>query len=156
MWERLLRFKALDPVSRALFLRAWMLLHLVSMSLAIRGLRGTQAALQRFLPNPGEEVRIDGESRSLAIARTVRMVRAAARYGMGSPTCLGKSLALWWLLERRQIRVALRIGTRMSNGAFEAHAWVEQDGAVLDDQEEPHRQYVAFEGSFSALPPKVR
>ena len=91
----------------------------------------------------------------LAIARTVRMVRAAARYGIGSPTCLEKSLALWWLLERQQIRVALRIGTRMNNGAFEAHAWVEQEGASLDDQEEPHRQYVAFEGSFSALPPRA-
>jgi hypothetical protein len=155
MWERLRRFKALDPLSRALFLRAWMLLRLVSISLAIRGFRGTQSALQRFLPNPDEEVRIDEESHSLAIARTVRMARAAARYGIGSPTCLAKSLTLWWLLERQHIPVALRIGTRTSNGAFEAHAWVEQDATVLDDDEQQHRQYVAFEGSFSALPPKA-
>jgi len=155
MWERLLRFRTLDPQSRALFLRAWILLRLVSISLAIRGFRGTRAALQRFLPIPDKEVRIDEESRSLEMARTVRMVRAAARYGIGSPTCLEKSLALWWLLERQQIPVALRIGTRTSNGAFEAHAWVEQDGAVLDDEEEPHRQYLAFEGSFSASPPKA-
>jgi hypothetical protein len=141
-------------MSRASFLRAWILLRLVSISLAMRGFRGTQAALQRLLPTPGKEVRIDDESLSLEIARTVRMVRAAARYGMGSPTCLERALALWWLLERQHIPVALRIGTRMSNGTFEAHAWVEQDGAVLDDQEEPLRHYVAFEGSFSALPPK--
>ena len=53
------------------------------------------------------------------------------------------------------ISAALRIGTRMNNGVFEAHAWVEQDGAVLDDQKEPHLQYTAFEGSLAAVPPKA-
>ena len=155
MWERLRRFKALDPASRALFLRAWILLRLVSIGLTIRGFRGTQSVLQKLLPVADKGFRIEEEFSSVAIARTVRMVRAAARYGIGSPTCLEKSLTLWWLLERQDISVALRIGTRMSNGVFEAHAWVESDGVVLDDQEDSYSRYAAFEGSFSALPPKA-
>ena len=155
MWERLQRFKSLDPASRRLFLRAWILLCLISISLAIRGFRGTQSALQRFLPALNNAHRIAAGPKSSEVPRTVRMVRAAARYGIGSPTCLEKSLVLWWLLERQGISSALRIGTRMSNGVFEAHAWVERDGAVLDDHQERHFQYAAFEGSFSALPPKA-
>jgi Transglutaminase-like superfamily len=155
MWERLQRFKSLDPASRQLFLRAWILLRLISIGLTIRGFRGTHSALQGFLPALNKAHRIAAGPKSSEVHRTVRMVRAAARYGIGSPTCLDKSLALWWLLERQGISATLRIGTRKSNGVFEAHAWVERDGAVLDDHQEPHFQYAAFEGSFSALPPKA-
>jgi hypothetical protein len=155
MWERLRRFKALDPASRALFLRAWILLRLVSIGLTIRGFTGTQTALQKLLPAADRASQTEQEFSPVAIARTVRMVRAAARYGIGSPTCLEKSLTLWWLLERQHIPVALRIGTRMSTGVFEAHAWVERDGVVFDDQEDSYSRYAAFEGSFSALPPKA-
>jgi hypothetical protein len=155
MWERLQRFKSLDPATRRLFLHAWILLRLISISLAIRGFRGTQSALQRFLPALNKAHRIAAGPKSSEVHRTVRMVRVAARYGIGSPTCLEKSLALWWLLARQGISAALRIGTRMNNGVFEAHAWVERGGAIVDDQQEPHFQYAAFEGSFSALPPKA-
>jgi|SRR5438876_2203195 hypothetical protein len=155
MWARLQRFKSLDSASRGLFLRAWILLRLISINLAIRGFRGTQSALQRFLPAVNNPHRNSASPGSSEVHRTVRMVRAAARYGIGSPTCLEKSLALWWLLERQGISAALRIGTRKHDGVFEAHAWVERDGAVVDDEQEPHFPYAAFEGSLSALPPKA-
>ena len=88
--------------------------------------------------------------------RTARMVRAAAYFGVANFTCLEKSLTLWWLLGRQSIASVVRIGTRKEDGKFEAHAWVECDGVVLLDQNEPDRLYAAFEGEFPAIRPRVQ
>ncbi len=70
-----------------------------------------------------------------ALARSLaRMVNAAARYGPYRAPCLERSLALWWLLRRRGIAADLRIGVRKAAGEFEAHAWVELEGAVINDR----------------------
>jgi hypothetical protein len=153
MWDRLQRFSALDRDARRLFLRASMVLPLISLSLLLRGFKATQVALRRFLPLANGSIEGAVHAEADQVSRTARMVRAAAHYGIGDPTCLEKSLALWWLLGRQGIPSALRIGTRLNAGRFEAHAWVECDGAVLNEPDEPHRHYAAFQGSFSALPP---
>jgi hypothetical protein len=69
---------------------------------------------------------------------------------------LEKSLTLWWLLGRQGIASTVRIGTRKENGKFEARAWVECGGAVLEEQDQPDRIYSVFEGGFPVLPPRVR
>ena len=50
-------------------------------------------------------------------------------------TCLARSLTLCALLERRGERPALRFGVPRDDAQepFEAHAWVELDGEVLND-----------------------
>jgi len=47
--------------------------------------------------------------------------------------CLLESLVLWWLLRCRGISAELVLGVRTILGPFEAHAWVEYDGAPLND-----------------------
>jgi len=47
--------------------------------------------------------------------------------------CLLESLALWLLLRRRGFSPDLVLGARTLLGPFEAHAWVELDGQVLND-----------------------
>jgi len=86
------------------------------------------------------------------LERTCRMVQAAGRYGISRPTCLEESLTLWYLLRDQGVAADLRIGVRKQTGKFEAHAWVEHDGQALNQIEEAHRHYVAFEGEFSAPP----
>jgi len=76
------------------------------------------------------------------------MVRSAAYRMWGSPACLEQSLALWWLLGRQGIASSVRIGTRKSEEKFEAHAWVECDGAALNEPEEAHKHYAAFGEEF--------
>lgn len=160
MWERLQRFRALDSAARGIFLRGVVLLPLISFNLRLRGFTSTQAALRKFLPSSNEAARpAVGPTASPAAehateqaARTARMVRAAAYYGFGRPTCLEKSLALWWLLGRQGIASSLRIGTRKAAGQFEAHAWVEQNGAALNELDEPHQHYAAFDAAFPAIP----
>jgi len=150
MWERLRRFSALERSAQSLLLRAIVLLPVVSLSLRWRGFRATQAALERFRPNAKIEQDAAAVSRRAAMA--AHMVNAADRHGLVHPSCLAKSLTLWWLLRREGIASDLRIGIRKENEKFEAHAWVEHDGAALNEPEEHHRHYAAFDGAFSSMP----
>jgi hypothetical protein len=127
------------------------LLPLLSVSLRVRGFGGTQASLQRFLPSANQKT---NSVREADAALTVRMVRAAVHHGIGSPSCLEESLALWWLLGRQGIVSQLRIGIRKENAKFEAHAWVEFEGAALNEPEDQHHHYAAFEGEVSTIPPE--
>jgi hypothetical protein len=153
MWERLQRFRALDSAARVLFLRGSVLLPLISLGLRFRGFNATQAVLRNFLSSSNGATRPPAANEAEEAARTARMVRAAAHYGFGHPTCLEKSLALWWLLARQGIASSLRIGTRKAAGEFAAHAWVEYKGAALDEFDEVHRHYAAFDAAFPAIPP---
>jgi len=150
MWERFRRFSALERTAQNLFLRAIVLLPLVALSLQSRGLRATQATLQRFLSNDKQQRDAALVSKSAAV--TARMVNAADRHGLVHPSCLAKSLALWWLLGRQGISSHLRIGIRKEKEKFEAHAWVECDGIALNEPDEHHCHYAAFDTAFSSLP----
>ena len=82
---------------------------------------------------------------------TVHMVNAADRLGLVHPSCLAKSLTLWWLLGRQGIPSQLRIGIRKDAEKFEAHAWVDCDGTALNEPDEHHQHYVAFDAALSSL-----
>jgi len=132
-----------------MFFRVSVLLPVISWSLRIRGFRATQAALQSLsIPSktkkPVGKQAMDGERVRMA----VRMVHAAARHGLGSSTCLEKSLALWWVLRREGIVSSVRIGARKAAGKFEAHAWVERDGTALNEPGDEHRHYATFDAAF--------
>ena len=152
MWERLRRFRALERPAQELFLRAVVLLPLVALSLRWRGFRATQAALERFLPKANPEP--DAALANKDAAVTAHMVNAADRHGLVHPSCLAKSLTLWWLLGRQGILSRLRIGIRKEKEKFEAHAWVECDGVALNEPDEHHHHYAAFDAAFSSLPPE--
>jgi hypothetical protein len=82
---------------------------------------------------------------------TARMVRSAAYRSLGTPTCLEKSLVLWWMLGRQGIASNLRIGTRKTGDKFEAHAWVECNEMAINEPEELHKHYTAFDEAFPVL-----
>jgi hypothetical protein len=150
MWERLRRFSALERSAQNLFLRAIVLLPLVSLSLRWRGFRVTREALERFPPKTNLEQ--ESATASGRAAQTAHIVNLADRHGLVHPSCLAKSLALWWLLWREGIPADLRIGIRKENKKFEAHAWVERDGSALNEPEEHHRHFTAFDEALSSLP----
>ena len=153
MWERLQRFSALEPPARRFFLRASALLPLVSLSLRFYGFGKTQALLQRFLAATDKTKNPYSPGFPALVAR---MVRAAGYHGLGHPTCLAESLALWWLLGREGIVSDLRVGVRKDGPKFEAHAWVECEGAVLNEPEARHLHFAAFDAALASLPPVPR
>jgi hypothetical protein len=149
MWERLRRFSALERPARVIFLRAAVLLPLISLSLRLRGFRKTQTLLQKFLTSPRKATQTSAPNQG---DLTAHMVRAAVRHSPGHPTCLEESLALWWLLGRQGVASELRIGVRKDGDKFEAHAWVEHQGAALNERESMHEHYAAFDAALSPPP----
>jgi hypothetical protein len=75
-----------------------------------------------------QPVMLDGE-------RAARLVEAVSRLYPFNPTCLKKSLVLFWMFRRRGLPADLRIGVRKVSGELEAHAWIEQEGRVLFDED---------------------
>ena len=78
------------------------------------------------------------EALALAVGR-------AAECGVFRPLCLVRAVALNRVLERHGITGSrVRVGVRMRNGRFAAHAWVEYGNRILGDNE-------AHVGSFVEL-----
>lgn len=152
MWERLRRFSALGRPAQSLFLRALVLLPMVALSLRWRGFRATQATLQISFSNAGQKCDSAFASKQAVLA--AHMINAADRHGFVHPSCLAKSMTLWWLLGRQGIDSHLRVGIRKANERFEAHAWVERDGVALNEPDAHHHHYAAFDATLSALPPE--
>jgi len=129
---------------RCTFLAALVLLPAVRVGLRTLGMRHVEAVLGSRL-RPGRPVETAEEYQA---RRTARLVAVAARFAGG--TCLARSLVLASLLQRRGIPAQLRIGVRKSEKGFEAHAWVEAAGAVLNDTQDVAERFAAFEGNFAA------
>lgn len=91
---------------------------------------------------PSAEEKSSEVEASLRRARsTARLVRAASMHGFYRASCLQESVALCWLLRRQGIRGDLRIGVRKQAGRFEAHAWVEHRGLVLNDRDDVSERF---------------
>jgi transglutaminase superfamily protein len=121
-------FRELPLADQALMMESILLLAAIRCALAVATVRAVHAALaltssatRRGDTSPADRV--------LAMAR---LVDRASRYTVAT-TCLHRSLALWWLLGRRGIDSRLQLGLRKHDGRFEAHAWVEYGGLIVND-----------------------
>ena len=141
----------MDAGARGLFLRATAVLPVIFISLKMRGFGATQKFLLRSLPIVPQTSQQDSIHVVGALKRTEltsRLVNAAIGYVWRTSTCLEKSLALWWLLGRQGIACEVRIGARKQGGKFEAHAWLERDGVAINEPQQEHRHYAAFDAAF--------
>jgi len=120
--------------------------------LRLAGFRRWQSALAKHTPAHMRQLDAKDFSPEEVIPRSAAaismMAEAVARHLPFKPTCLEKSLALWWLLRRHRIPADLRIGVRKDAGSFEAHAWVEAGGAVLSESGDGNAGFVPLEGAI--------
>ena len=80
------------------------------------------------------------------VRRAAQMVAVACRRQPLRSSCLPRTIVLWSLLQRRGIATDVRIGARSnSQGEFQAHAWLEWNGEVLNDVADVRRQYLPFD-----------
>lgn len=78
-------------------------------------------------------------------SRLAVAIRRVADHGLLRPRCLVRAVALNCMLERHGVRGSrIRIGVRIDEGRFAAHAWVELGGRVLGD-------FVEHTGGFTPL-----
>ncbi len=153
MWETLQRYKALPSEARSLFWRAAYLLPFIRFKLRLSGYKKTQLWLQKKLNDRSELASQAGENAPF-LMMTCRMVRAAEHYCFGQASCLEESLLLWYLLQTQSIAAVVRIGVRKQSDKFEAHAWVEQNGIAINQQDEQHHHYAAFDSEQLNPPPE--
>lgn len=135
----------LTPHERSLLLQACVMLPIVALSVHLAGLRRTQLILTQFTPQISTTPHLD----SYQVKRTAYLVGIAARYSKPWSNCLKRSLVLWYLLRRQGIMSDLRIGVRRDRGEFQAHAWIEYEGMVLNDSPSVYEHYIAFEQSLN-------
>lgn len=140
---KLRRLLAMKPAERRLFLQAELLFVLVWAGLKVLSLRRCQILL-KWLASRQRSSLVNGDV-ATSTHRTVAVMRTAARHTFGQPACLPQSLVCWALLRRQGIEGDLRIGTRREGGKFEAHAWVEYQGRVLNDHPDVRERFVSFE-----------
>jgi hypothetical protein len=141
-----------SPLERKLVVESAAVLLATRASLRIAGFRRWQNLLARNTPAhmPQSEGKdFAGEKRVAVSARTIAILgEAVAHHLPFQPTCLEKSLALWWLLRRHRIPANLRIGACKDGDVFEAHAWVESDGVILSESAADHNRFVPFESEI--------
>jgi hypothetical protein len=144
------RFRKRPAEDRALILRAALILPLTEIGLRLFGFRRWKELIEKFsLPAPLLRPLPDDVKRETAL-RAVRAVRSIELHGPTNPNCLERSMALWWLMRRAGVDAGLQIGARKQGGRFEAHAWVELGGQVLNDGAEVHQHYVRFDAAIAS------
>ncbi len=134
---------------RCLLLNALVLLPLNMIAIRLIGYRRWHALLCAWLLRAQKPGRGGDRNSGLPPQRIAEIIHAASREGLCMGACLERALALWWLLRRQNCPAELRIGARQNAGRFEAHAWVQLDGAVLND-DEALLDYIPFE-NFTAI-----
>ena len=143
------RFWARDRQDRALISQAALILPLTEIGLRVFGFRRWKRIIENFVPGRQRCQSVpDGQIRERAV-RTARAVRSAELHGLSRPNCLERSMALWWMLRREGVDVDLEIGARNQGGRFEAHAWIELDGQVLNDDVEVRTHYARFDAPIT-------
>ncbi len=150
VWAKWRRFRKLPPLDREFVFRAMAFLTLTEVGLRVMGFRRWKQLIEHF-SSPVPRQRIPEQAAQLGMAeRITRATRSAERHGPGTPNCLERSLTLWWLLRREGIEGELHIGARKSESRFEAHAWVELRGVVLNDSPNVHKHYARFDAPIAA------
>ena len=105
----------------------------------------------RLLSLPRFQARLERARKPICPAITLpeiqalgELVNIAARHTLGSRICLTRSLLLGWLLRRRGVKSQLRIGVRFTQGALDAHAWVECEGVPVNDRPDVSTRFASF------------
>ena len=136
------KFFQLTWQERWMLLQAFVFLPLIAIGLHCMNFQRLSSILARFSPVPGE---VCSDAAMQQAAATTHLVQAAASRTPFKITCLVRSAALWFLLRRQGIGSEIRIGVSQQESTFKAHAWVESNGIVLNDRNDIHNQFAAFE-----------
>ncbi len=124
--------------------QAAVVLPLIGLGLGCLGFRRLAGALGRFSGRGRQTAVASAEAGPGLILLTCRMLTLAAGHGPYRPTCLVRSLALWWLLRRQGVAADLHIGIKPSGESLEAHAWVSFKGRILNDLGDAPERFTPF------------
>ena len=128
------KWRRLSADERRTLLQALVLVPAMHVVVRVVGFNRLQQRIARTTPRRSRaEVTAATHLRTCVVS--VNRVKRFSVLGLRG-NCLSQSLALTWLLRRRGLEPTLRLGARLADGKFDAHAWVEHDGRVLNDSQD--------------------
>jgi hypothetical protein len=143
MRSRWSTFTALDRATQRQVIEAAIVLAAIWLGVRTVGYGGTRRAVARAgrsnvkQPHTATDV--------LPVAQEWAWAVAAGARAMPLPaTCLHRTVALWWLLRRRGIESEIRFGTVRTEDGLAAHAWLEREGVVLNDDADVGEKFAAL------------
>ena len=144
-WRRL---RLLTWAQRRVLVVAVLLVPATRAALRRPGFTATAARLARWS---------SGTARSHNKDQADQLVEAVALVAgrtLRGPKCLTRSMVAWFLLRRRGFDAVLRLGVPVATeGPFEAHAWVELDGAVVWEPADVQERFDPFDLQLPRLTP---
>ncbi len=135
-------WQLLTPRQRRILIRALVALPPVAVGLRLAGWARLRLAMARLSPRKAARAGFDTASYARDAAYVTNLLGGQRPL---SATCLRRSAVLWWLLRREGLDAQVVLGARKEGGRFEAHAWVEAGGAVLNDRPDVRQHYAVFE-----------
>jgi Transglutaminase-like superfamily len=149
MMQRWRRFRRLSGFERGIVLEAAAGLLISWLAVRLLGSRVCRSVFERPL---GARNSKSDEADVLRVAQRIAQLEAVTAVNLFfRASCLELSLVLCRLLRQRGMNADLRIGARKEANRFEAHAWVELDGTVVDGGTAEHLHFVPFEHSESSM-----
>jgi hypothetical protein len=134
-------------IERSQLFQAFFLLPLMIPGLRLLGLQRMQKLMVLGFPRNLDSARkrVNNNKALPECQNITRIVNIAVVHSPIYSTCLRKSLVLWWLLGQAGFDADLRLGAQKEEGKFEAHAWVEYRGTVLNDTQDVKQRFATFD-----------
>jgi hypothetical protein len=133
-WRRLL------AADRGDFVRVVCLIPAISLTLRLFGMARTYRWLDASARGAAREAE---DAQVIETALVTALIRAR-RYAPYRGNCLSQSLSLWWLCRRQGLDVTLRLGVRIDDRVFSAHAWVERSDRSINDTADVRERFTPF------------
>jgi hypothetical protein len=135
MFQPCRQFLRLSSEQKWLVVQAVVILPVTYAWLELFGFQNLLTLIQRFTPVPGrvrppEEIHAD-----------MTLFSAIARRCPLPMKCLGRSVALCWLLRLRRVDATVHIGVRKNQHELDAHAWVQCGDFVINEAEDITERY---------------
>lgn len=128
MLNLLRKFGRLPADSKWLIAQSVLILATTSAALRLIGLQRLLEIIQRMSKPPKE---VEHSQKEIDVYAS--LFSAVARRWPLPLKCLGRSVALCWLLRARGIDAAVHIGVRKDDAALDAHAWVQIGELVINE-----------------------
>lgn len=130
-----------NPFNFALHTGLWSLLVLMRLALRLLGYRRCLTLLHWLSPGAAA---LSSQPAPRAREMALRIENAGSHWlwkRIYCPRCFERSLLLWWILHLQHIDSVIRFGARQEGERITAHAWVEQNGEVLNDATDVSSRY---------------
>jgi hypothetical protein len=125
--------------------QAVLVLPVVKLMLWTRGYSKTSNWLASHVaPTPEPPAGPDAQIPATVAAISAGVTAIAGMHPLRT-ACLARSLSIWWMCRRAGFGVTLVMGVAEPvDGRLAAHAWIEYDGAPVNDTQDVHTRYHAL------------